>query len=113
MVWEIDVQFFGPKHNPSVFDVFYLHKYSHDFTEFNWLIIQVLLKASWQHYRPTPNKAICDIICVSSVHIYLFSTSYNPVQLQSMLFDTKPTILMANVITEPFSHLCGNTSEPN
>ena len=39
IVWEIAVQFFGPKYNPLVFDAFYLHKYSHYFSELIWLII--------------------------------------------------------------------------
>ena len=36
----------GPKCDPLVFDVFYLHKYSHGFSNFNDIIIQFFRKTS-------------------------------------------------------------------
>jgi len=36
----------GPKYDPPVFDVFYLHKYSHGFSYFNDIIIQFFQKMS-------------------------------------------------------------------
>ena len=43
IAWEIMVQFFQAKMWPLVFDVFYLHKYSHGFSNFN--AIQFFQKA--------------------------------------------------------------------
>ena len=37
---------FEPKCDPPVFDVFYLHKYSHSFRNFNDIIIQLFQKMS-------------------------------------------------------------------
>src|ERR1700735_3267746 len=37
IAWEI-ADFLRPKFNPPVYDMFYLHKYSHSFSQFPWLI---------------------------------------------------------------------------
>src|SRR6266481_3532540 len=47
IAWEIVVQFLlGQNMTPPVFDVFYLHKYSHGFSNFNAIIIQFFRKTS-------------------------------------------------------------------
>jgi hypothetical protein len=46
IAWRVAVLFSQAKMRPPVFDMFYLHKYSHGFSQFPWLIIQFFQKAS-------------------------------------------------------------------
>jgi len=46
IAWEISVRFFWAKMWPPGLWFFYLHKYSHSFSQFPWLIIQFFQKRS-------------------------------------------------------------------
>ena len=54
IAWQVAILFSRAKMWPLVFDIFYLHKYSHGFIQFPWLIIQFFFEKHWsrlwQHY---------------------------------------------------------------
>jgi hypothetical protein len=64
-----------PKYNPPVYDVFYLHKYPHGFSQFPWLVIRFFRKAS--------------IVTVATLH-----------PIDHAVFDTKVALMEATANME-------------
>src|ERR1700683_1901661 len=58
IAWRVAVLFSQAKMRPPVFDVFYLHKYSHGFSQFPWLIIRFFLKSIGRDHGNTTEASV-------------------------------------------------------